>query len=1411
MYLSSDQVIETLVGFLKRDPGFSFKSKPSNALQIFAANILLSILRDMTSWPISLIKVFVEDSLAERIWVDTMEVKGLVDNILTGFRTFIPTKSFLNPDVAAIKGEAPNSPNIHNDDSSDSKIDSMSTEQRLEDVTVSRRFTPEQEEQISTYIKDIVNEQLTRKPASEISRNLLRLLMATVGVQSIRFLIAQKLEVWLQNPKVQKPAQDLSRILILNLTESDGEVVGIVIKSLQKIRSKPIVNHFVSCVKELILMKEEMTDCFIREAVVSFMNEVVTASRGSNNMQLICTILTSGSSEKSTRILASLFQELMMKEDCLKTLRILVREVVRTLRYDHLSLTLFVSTLVRENRSFLQINLNDPMVRERTFHSTIDLITLTMFLCVSPSVKEAASAPRSDRKDVMRNFQIQIADITRSGILWFQFTAMKLTPDRNEFMHGLNKLLLMEGFEQYCNRDNWPPESERNLIFRLCSEVPFLEDTLASILNMALTRSYPISPTEAIEVADCLIKRAAACYDEGNGSSVLEMRNEEIFHLLLNCSTYRMPDNIALPVGYEPPTLAVSDWYWKVWVQLLILTAHNTKTFGHKAWQSFPTLSLIIEMAITSHFEFPPPTQPCEEIRIRDSQLSTLEKQQILQFETHLAAASTKMLITESTSLLMSKLITFDPMGVARKPPSNILEQLKLFNTSFKLGHLLCQSRNPDFLLEIIQRQQRSKTQRQVDSGGPVSMPWLNQLVELHEDNFSALPVQCLCEFLLGQIYEDVVNKNGTTNGTTNGIHSSGKNNTSGGTKGESGTADKLKEKEKRRKLKKLIVFFKNMLLNEAEMMRDVSERKDGSEKMEEKEERIASGRVAREMIDYFMKRLGCQQSLFRSLASKALDVIMTPTVTIQSSNGTSCETQDVSFDSIFQSNSSCNSNHHDENNSCLFLEMLPKTKGFESVKQVACDALRWSLLVETDPHSLTKYLQFLSQHCLHSDSEIALNLAHLLIERQIVTRVIVSRDDELKRSFLSSSHNILYNYLHANLMKDPLQDWPSSVVQQVEGDPSSSSSSHQQCERVLVLWQTTGQTIVIHVSIIHAIVMLLIYGPVQGCEQIYDHQMVRWFGHSHTTTSSKHSFTGSSKDSSTVSSKDSFTASSKDSFTASSKDSTSGLQLPSVYSLETREEEPLLPESLKLFLLKSRNEILVNAGLVDLDTRSLVLFIQSFGIPIVSMDKLLQLLDERCQLAEEKAILKSNIPDESFMKHLIQVQWMRGARNGKQFALFLGLNPEPTLSSFPSSFPSSSSQDLGDEEDVTKLRRGRKGIAADEKTDTKKEDGKKKSESSKKTSGKKTEMKSGGGKKGSERSIVPSSSSRSEETSLLLSPSKVSRLFAELVKKPCLVFRIDDDEKNDDEEEDERVKEKHLFQPLFRKQGRSSAQKISS
>lgn len=149
-------------------------------------------------------------------------------------------------------------------------------------------------ESVEEYVLDMLRDQLNRRqPMDNVSRNLLRLLTATCGYKEVRQMAVQRLEMWLQNPKVRrgaagaqpwsaiepgglhdvlqlpiwavmlsgwslsalflqltKPAQDLLMSVCMNCNTHSSEDME-VISNLIKIRLKPkvLLNHYMLCVR----------------------------------------------------------------------------------------------------------------------------------------------------------------------------------------------------------------------------------------------------------------------------------------------------------------------------------------------------------------------------------------------------------------------------------------------------------------------------------------------------------------------------------------------------------------------------------------------------------------------------------------------------------------------------------------------------------------------------------------------------------------------------------------------------------------------------------------------------------------------------------------------------------------------------------------------------------------------------------------------------------------------------------------------------------------------------------------------------------------------------------------------------------------------------------------------------------
>lgn len=143
-----------------------------------------------------------------------------------------------------------------------------------------------------------------------------------------------------------------------------------------------------------------------------------------------------------------------------------------------------------------------------------------------------------------------------------------------------------------------------------------------------------------------------------------------------------------------------------------------------------------------------------------------------------------------------------------------------------------------------------------------------------------------------------------------------------------------------------------------------------------------------------------------------------------------------------------------------------------------------------------------------------------------------------------------------------------------------------------MVQWQT-GESASLHVYIIHAVVILLTYGePKVDLESCFNQLLDIWFPS-----------TG---------------------------------EPPQAFLVDTSEEALLHPDWLKLRMIRSSVAPLVDAALKDLEPKELILFIQSFGIPVASMTKLLHALDRMIQ-QNAFAFVEVDM-DKVYLQQLLQV-----------------------------------------------------------------------------------------------------------------------------------------------------------------------------
>ncbi|XP_050499679.1 integrator complex subunit 1 [Diabrotica virgifera virgifera] len=742
-----DMIVTAMLSVLRRDVNAGLK--PVNRGNPQVDHMFLTFLSrayaEFDNWPEIFVRLYVEDAVGDRVFVDSPLAKPFVDNIITAFNTKMPPSSLLKSETWTSASRDTSSPlTINSIDEDD-----VFTEQRAVveswPYKVYPRFTQAQEK-VEQIVLEAIKEQLARRQQPEtITKNFVRFLSTACGLVEIRIIAVSRIETWLHNHKLMKPAQELLAYLCYNCSansQRDHEVIS----SLSKLRlkNKPIVNFFNNCLREMVFSFPENLYPLLKYTIYNELSN----SRNTNNL-IVVGAMFQVAPESSADAFADICLELLLnKDDYLRPVRALLKEINRVLRHE-LNLLNVVHSLLRERKDFTN-NVRDHEFRERIFLSLADLSCMSMLLCVSPPVRDAANQSKRD-VGVLKAFQMQVSNIQKECVTWLHDSALRIyRPSITDFVHVLHKVLFLEQAEHYYKVDNWPGENERNLFLRLTSEVPLLQTTLLRILLIGISKEHPITAQEAIDVCDQLIKRAANLPQDCAPSLVVD--KIEIIDFFFNLCSYNYPENFALPPGYLPPKLAIITLYWRVWLMLLILAAHNAMSFGSLAWNKYPTLKMFMEMCITNHFSFPPPTMTSldEDYQSKEQQILVLEKQTILEFESHLAAASTKVEINEQTSLLLPQCMELRPTGEARRPPQNVLDQLQILNNSHRLGHLLCRSRCPDFLLDIMSRQ-----------GGTAHMPWLAELVHSSEGVLAHLPVQCLCEYLLSTAPTEKLTKHG--------------------------------------------------------------------------------------------------------------------------------------------------------------------------------------------------------------------------------------------------------------------------------------------------------------------------------------------------------------------------------------------------------------------------------------------------------------------------------------------------------------------------------------------------------------------------------------------------------------------------------------------------------------------------
>ena len=184
----------------------------------------------MKHWPEQFLKVYIDDAMGERLWVDQPECRQFVENILTAFNTILPPSIKNGEEGGGLAcpspptGSSSGSRTPTRTDEEVQVIDLPINREPVEELGVMPRYSAMQDvvEQITL---GVVREQLNRRTQGQqsenITRNFIRLLTFASGLPEIRKEVAVKLEMWLINPKISRYNSELSgNKLTFNLSQA---------------------------------------------------------------------------------------------------------------------------------------------------------------------------------------------------------------------------------------------------------------------------------------------------------------------------------------------------------------------------------------------------------------------------------------------------------------------------------------------------------------------------------------------------------------------------------------------------------------------------------------------------------------------------------------------------------------------------------------------------------------------------------------------------------------------------------------------------------------------------------------------------------------------------------------------------------------------------------------------------------------------------------------------------------------------------------------------------------------------------------------------------------------------------------------------------------------------------------------
>lgn len=273
-------------------------------------------------------------------------------------------------------------------------------------------------------------------------------------------IAASRLEAWLHSGKLWRAAQELLAHVCANAHATgpsaarDHEVLAQLVR--MRLKTKPLQAAYQACLRDMV----GASAALLRSVVTHTVYNELSSARAPNNLGVLAA-LVAAQPALVPAALADVYVEIVLRaDDHLRALRALTRELARAARSD--------AALLALARGLAGARAEPaPEVRERAFHALADLFCV----CCLAAARHGAL----------------VAALQAAALGWLLEAAGAFRAARADCASALNKLMFVEAAEAYSKVDNWPPEAERALTHRLCTEAPLPQNTLLRLIFIGLS------------------------------------------------------------------------------------------------------------------------------------------------------------------------------------------------------------------------------------------------------------------------------------------------------------------------------------------------------------------------------------------------------------------------------------------------------------------------------------------------------------------------------------------------------------------------------------------------------------------------------------------------------------------------------------------------------------------------------------------------------------------------------------------------------------------------------------------------------------------------------------------------------------------------------------------------------------